>query len=144
MGLWARWIAAVKKSLDGRVTGHRGEAHNTFTGVVDTTDLVVRARLPGGHRGSLGLRIHPTRGEDVQANGSDRLECNLGLGSTLHGARVSIDTQLQADGQPGLAVLAVELCQPHGDHTDILESYSVESQFSTQGQATLSMTIDLG
>jgi hypothetical protein len=144
MGFWARWIAAVKKSLDERVTGHRGEAHNGFEGLVDTETLVIRARLPGGHRGSLGLQVHPAGGQVVQASGSDLLECNLGLGSTLHGARVLIDSQLQADGQPGLAVLAVELCQPRGDHTDILESYSVESQFSAQGQATLSMTIDLG
>lgn len=144
MGLLARWMTAVKKSLDGRVTGHMGEAHDRFSNLVDAADLVVRARLPGGHSGVLGLHIHPPTGDDVRATGNSMLECNLGPGGPLHGAKLQIDAHVESQGQPGLAVLSVELCQPDGDQAGLMESYSVESRFSPQGQAALKMTIDLG
>lgn len=144
MGFLSRWMLAVKKSLDERVVGHVGEAHDRFASLVDKADLVVRARLPGGHRGSLDLHVHPTAGRDVQASGSGMLECNLGPGGPLHGARLQIESHVDSEGQSGLAVLSVELWQPNGDRADILESYSVESQFDPRGQAMLKMTIDLG
>jgi hypothetical protein len=144
MGFLARWMLAVKKSLDGRVTGHVGEAHDRLSNLADATDLVVRARLPGGHRGALGLHVQPPAGDDVQASGSGMLECNLGPGGPLHGAKLQVEAHVENEGQPGLAVLSVELCQPNGDQAGIMESYSVESQFDTHGQAMLKMTIDLG
>ncbi len=137
-------MLSVKKSLDGRVVGHVGEAHDRFANLVDKADLVVRARLPGGHRGSLDLHVHPAGGEEVQASGSGMLECNLGPGGPLHGARLQVESLVDNEGQSGLAVLSVELWQPNGDRAAILESYSVESQFNAQGRAMLKMTIDLG
>jgi hypothetical protein len=144
MGFLARWMLAVKRTLDGRVVGHEGESHVRFSKLVDTADLVVRARLPGGHQGTLGLQLHPAASDDMRASGSGMLECNLGPAGPLHGARLQVEALLAKDGQPGLAVLAIELWQPNGEQAGVLESYSVESQFDARGQATLKMTIDLG
>jgi hypothetical protein len=144
MGIWARWVLAMKKSLDGRVTGCQGEAHHRFASLVDAADLVVRARLPGGHKGTLGLCLHPVAGDDVRAEGSGMLECNLGPGGPLHGAHLHIEARVENEAQPGLAVLAIELWQPNGHQAGTLESYSVESQFDARGQALLRMTVELG
>ena len=144
MGLLARWMAAVKRSLDRRVTGHLGEAHARFEQLVDSADLVVRAQVPGGHRGALELQARPAGNEEVRASGIGQLECNLGPGGPLHGSKLKIEAHVQNGGPPGLAVLSVELWQAGGEQAGILESYSVESQFDPTNQAWLRMLIDLG
>lgn len=143
MGLLARWIAALKKGLDRRVTGPEGEAHVRFEGLVDRADLVLRARVTGGRSGALALQLRGAEGKEARAGGAGLLEYNLGPGKALHGCKLQLEAQAEDDGQSGLVVLSVELLEPRGEQPEILQTYSVEGRLGPMRQARLTMLIDL-
>lgn len=149
------WISTrIGHDLDESVHGPAGVAHGRFDGLVDEAELIVRARLAGGHGGSIWLRVHgvaPDAPSDHVEAADGSVQATLGVAKPWRGGEVTVEAQVSgtagATADP-LAVLTVEVAQPDAQHAGgaplVFETYSVEGRLDGQDRAHLQLAVQLG
>jgi hypothetical protein len=146
------WLnRSLGRTLDEKVHGAGGVAHQRYPRPLGERSLRVRAALAPEARGAIALRARAAEGESTlqrSTGGEGALTADLGEGKAWAGGVLTVEADARGAAEGAtLARLTVEVFQEDparpGDPSATLETYSLESRYDAEGRARLTLEVEL-